>query len=145
MAAHQAPLSLGFSRQEYWSGLPFPSSMHACMLSHFTHVWICVMLRTAARQAPPSTGFCRKNTGVRCHFLLHSLILEILLLSIVSQPSLPSPPLETVYSSAFSEMSYKWIHLACSLLNMTYFTYQNALRFIYVIAVINSSFFFLMI
>ena len=24
MAAHQAPLSLGFSRQEYWSGLPFP-------------------------------------------------------------------------------------------------------------------------
>ena len=23
--AHQAPLSRGFSRQEYWSGLPFPS------------------------------------------------------------------------------------------------------------------------
>ena len=22
--AHQAPLSLGFSRQEYWSGVPFP-------------------------------------------------------------------------------------------------------------------------
>ena len=27
-AAHQAPPSLGFSRQEYWSGLPFPSPMH---------------------------------------------------------------------------------------------------------------------
>ena len=26
-AAHQAPLSLGFSRQEHWSGLPFPSPM----------------------------------------------------------------------------------------------------------------------
>ena len=26
--AHQAPLSMGFSRQEYWSGLPFPSPMH---------------------------------------------------------------------------------------------------------------------
>ena len=25
MAAHQAPLSLGFSRQEHWSGLPSPS------------------------------------------------------------------------------------------------------------------------
>ena len=24
-AAHQAPPSMGFSRQEYWSGLPFPS------------------------------------------------------------------------------------------------------------------------
>ena len=23
--AHQAPLSMGFSRQEYWRGLPFPS------------------------------------------------------------------------------------------------------------------------
>ena len=22
--AHQAPLSMGFSRQDYWSGLPFP-------------------------------------------------------------------------------------------------------------------------
>ena len=27
-AAHQAPPSLGFSRQQHWSGLPFPSSMH---------------------------------------------------------------------------------------------------------------------
>ena len=27
-AAHQAPLSMGFSRQEYWSGVPFPSPMH---------------------------------------------------------------------------------------------------------------------
>ena len=26
-AAHQAPPSLGFSRQEHWSGLPFPSLM----------------------------------------------------------------------------------------------------------------------
>ena len=24
-AAHQAPLSMEFSRQEYWSGLPFPT------------------------------------------------------------------------------------------------------------------------
>ena len=23
--SHQAPLSIGFSRQEYWNGLPFPS------------------------------------------------------------------------------------------------------------------------
>ena len=25
--AHQVPLSMGFSRQEYWSGLPFPSPL----------------------------------------------------------------------------------------------------------------------
>ena len=27
-AAHQASLSLGFSRQEHWSGLPFPFATH---------------------------------------------------------------------------------------------------------------------
>ena len=26
--SHQAPPSLGFSRQEHWSGLPFPSPMN---------------------------------------------------------------------------------------------------------------------
>ena len=29
-AAHQAPPSMGFSRQEYWSGVPFPSPLLAC-------------------------------------------------------------------------------------------------------------------
>ena len=28
--AHQAPLSMGFSRQEYWSGLPSPSPLDYC-------------------------------------------------------------------------------------------------------------------
>ena len=26
LVTHQAPLSMGFSRQEYWGGLTFPSS-----------------------------------------------------------------------------------------------------------------------
>ena len=30
--ARQAPLSMGFSRQEYWSGLPFPSPGEMCLL-----------------------------------------------------------------------------------------------------------------
>ena len=28
MTAHHAPWSLGFSRQEHWSGLPFPFPRH---------------------------------------------------------------------------------------------------------------------
>ena len=28
MVACQVPLSMGFSRQEYWSGLPYPSLGH---------------------------------------------------------------------------------------------------------------------
>ena len=42
MAAHQAPLSLGFSRQEHWSGLPFPSPMHE---SESEVVQSCLTLR----------------------------------------------------------------------------------------------------
>ena len=60
-AAHQAPPSPGFSRQEPWSGLLFPSPGHACMLSHFSRVQLCATPRTAAHQAPPSTGFSRQE------------------------------------------------------------------------------------
>ena len=31
--AHQAPPSMGFSRQQYWSGLPFPSPQ--CDIPHY--------------------------------------------------------------------------------------------------------------
>ena len=36
-AAHQAPPSLGFSRQEHWSGVPLPSPMD---LLHFIYSFI---------------------------------------------------------------------------------------------------------
>ena len=61
MATHHAPLSLGFSRQEYWSGLPFPSPIHACMLSRFSRVRLCATPWTAAHPAPLSTGFSRQE------------------------------------------------------------------------------------
>ena len=36
--ARQAPLSTGFSRQEYWSGLPFPSTGESSQPRNRTHV-----------------------------------------------------------------------------------------------------------
>ena len=60
-AAHQAPLSVGFSRQEYWSGLPFPSPMHAYMLRCYSRVQLCATPWTAAQQAPLSMGFSRQR------------------------------------------------------------------------------------
>ena len=36
-------------------------SMHACMLSRFSHIWLCVTPWTAAHQAPLSTGFSRQE------------------------------------------------------------------------------------
>ena len=46
MAAHQASPSLGFSRQEHWSGLPFPSPMQESEKWKWSHsvVWLRVTL-----------------------------------------------------------------------------------------------------
>ena len=75
MAAHKAPLSLGFSRQEHWSGLPFPSPMHESE----KWKWSCSVLSDPQRPhgLQPSRllhpwDFPGKSTGVGCHCLLHS-------------------------------------------------------------------------
>ena len=87
----QALLSMGFPRQEYWGGLPFPASWdlpdtrtktmspalaggffatepsgkptecNACVLSSFSYVQLCVTLWTVAHQPPLFMGFCRKE------------------------------------------------------------------------------------
>ena len=62
-AAHQALLSLGFSRQEHWSGLPYPSPMHE-VKNESEVTESCPTLTTpwtAAYQAPPSMGFSRQE------------------------------------------------------------------------------------
>ena len=60
--------SLGFSRQEHWSGLPFPSPMDESekwkwkvKVKSFSRVWFLVIPWTAAHQAPPSVGFSRQE------------------------------------------------------------------------------------
>ena len=45
-AAHQAPLSLGFSRQEHWSGLPLPSPSLSPALSNLIILCLCVVFFT---------------------------------------------------------------------------------------------------
>ena len=83
--ARQPPLSMGSSRQELWSGLPFPSPgnlpnpgiepwspaleadsflsepLRLLLLSRFSRVWLCATPETAAHQAPPSLGFSRQE------------------------------------------------------------------------------------
>jgi len=64
MAAHQAPPSLGFSRQEHWSGLPFSFSnawKWKVKMKSLSHVWLLATPRTAAYQAPRSMGFSRQE------------------------------------------------------------------------------------
>ena len=40
-AAHQAPLSMGFSRQEYWNGVPLPSTVGSSMSMEFSRKDYC--------------------------------------------------------------------------------------------------------
>ena len=61
-AAHQAPPSLGFSRQECWSGLLFPSPTHESEKWKWSR-WVgsdSATPWTAAYQAPPSMTFSRQ-------------------------------------------------------------------------------------
>ena len=76
--AHQAPPFLGFSRQEHWSGLPFPSPMHESEKGKGSCSVVSDSLRpheTAAYQAPPSMGFSRQEYWSEVP--LPSLILSI--------------------------------------------------------------------
>ena len=63
MAAHQAPLSLGFSRQEHWSRLPFPSPTHESekWKLRLSRVQLLATPWTAAYEAPPFMGFSRQE------------------------------------------------------------------------------------
>ena len=82
MAAHQAPPSLGFFRQEYWSGLPFPSpTTHQRTVINEVKVSVtqsCQILCNPMDCSPPllcpwdSPG---KNTRVGCHSLLQGIFL----------------------------------------------------------------------
>ena len=60
--SHQAPLSLGFSRQEHWSGLPFPSPMHESEIAQS-----CPTLSDPMDCSPP---------GSSVHGILQARILE---------------------------------------------------------------------
>ena len=42
IVAYKAPLSMGFSRQEYWSGLPFPSPHSRFLLAIYLDRVVCI-------------------------------------------------------------------------------------------------------
>ena len=66
--------SLGFSRQEHWSGLPFPSAIHQSEKWKWSH---SVMSDSSWPHGLQPTrllhpwDFPGKSTGVGCHYLLH--------------------------------------------------------------------------
>ena len=73
-AAHQAPPSLGFSRQEHWSGLPFPSPMHESENWKWSRSVMSDPQRPHGLQPSRllhSWDFPGRSTGAGYHCLLH--------------------------------------------------------------------------
>ena len=79
--AHQAPPSMGFSRQEYWSGVPSPSlNRNVCVC-----VCVCSVILVVSDSLQPHGrqptrllcpwGFPGKHTRVGCHSLLLGIFL----------------------------------------------------------------------
>ena len=93
MAAHQAPPSLGFSRQEHWSGLPFPTPTQE------SEKWKWSRSVMSNPQRPHGLQPYRllrpwdlpgKSTGVGCHCLLswRSILIHLSSFSTVTQSCL---------------------------------------------------------
>ena len=81
-AAHQAPPSLGFSRQEQWSGLPFPSPMHESEKWKWSRSVVSDPQRPRGLQ--PSRllrpwDYPDKCAGVGCHCLLRASYYRIII------------------------------------------------------------------
>ena len=68
-----------FSQHFFWRGHLFPivysclfcHRLHVCVLSHFSHVWLCAILWTARLLC--SWGSPGKNTGMSCRALLQGI------------------------------------------------------------------------
>ena len=72
-AAHQAPPSLGFSGQEHWSGLPFPSPLHESEKWKWSHSVVSDLQQPHGLQPTRLLhpwDFPGKSTGIGCHCLL---------------------------------------------------------------------------
>jgi hypothetical protein len=76
MAAHQTPPSLGFSRQEHCSGVPFPSPMHESEKWKWSQSVVSDSSRPRGLQPTRLLrpwDFPGKSTGVGWHCLLRNI------------------------------------------------------------------------
>ena len=121
MAAHQAPPSLGFSRQEHWSGLPFPSPMQESekvKVKSLSRVWLLVTPWTAAHQAPPSMGFSRQEywSRVPCQNLnTYGKSEKMVSTGRFESSKIPPPPLKIEPKD--SKTNHSWHHFKQSCLD----------------------------
>ena len=105
-AAHQAPLSMGFPRQEYWSGLPFPSPGD---LPH-----------PGVKPASPVSPARQADSLPLCP-LSHQKTFCSLPILPSSHPAAGNFSFYCLHRSAFSRMSYSWNHIVSCLFKIGFF------------------------
>ena len=108
-APYQAPPSMGFSRQEYWSGVPLPSPQrNAAAAAAAKFLQSCPTLCDPIDDSPPwdSPG---KISGVGCHFLLQCMKVKSEM-KLLSHARLLATPWTAAYqappSMGFSRQEY---------------------------------------
>ena len=116
-AAYQAPPSMGFSRQQYWSGVPLPSptkSHAACQVASVVSDSVRSHGLQPTRLPHPwdSPG---KNTGVGCHFPFQCMKVKVKVKSYPtpSDPMDCSPPGSSVHGT-FQARALEWGAVAFS-------------------------------
>ena len=83
-AAHQAPPSMGFSRQEYWSGVPLPFLILAQVVVDIMFIWVKYSKRTVSRSIYNNISFLSKMLyGLYSFVDIKSMTLEVGLISIL--------------------------------------------------------------
>ena len=89
-AAFQAPPSMGFSRQEYWSGVPLPSPFYSLVCWYFKHKawgtifikWVQYLLSGKWMLLKDSHDSCKCGSSFPyIHIWTHLILIIILLLS----------------------------------------------------------------
>ena len=118
MAAHQAPPSLGFSRQEHWSGLPFPSPMRESEKWKWSRSVVSDPQRSHGLQPTRLLhpwGFPGNSTWVGCHCLLR----------IIHNGKLKQPPQQNWHSLRKTTIR----HLIETRQNVVSTTIQNYLMY----------------
>ena len=107
-----SPPSLGSSRQEYWSGLPFPSPMHESEKSKWSRSVVSDSSRSHGLQPTRllrTWDFPGKSTGVGCHCLPWELPRADLKSELPGNRLYPCPGFEE------RESSFKLLLLGCNL------------------------------
>ena len=121
-AAHQTPPSLGFSRQEHWSGLPFPSPMHESEKWKWSLSVMSDSLRPHGLQATRLLcpwDFPGKSTGVGCHCLLRIVFLmnNITIAYVLRKKKLTSVTSGNIFTSFLRLKTQETVPTYCNIIS----------------------------